>query len=192
MVRMPWTTYLWPGLPQLWRHGLWWGLALAVGFGVLLNTLLMASFVWVELLSAGTLRLAWIAIGILWLGSAAASAWHSWGVVPRVSGSAEAMFRAALCEYLKGNWFEAEQTLGRLLQMRPRDVEARLMLATLLRHNARYSEASEQLSQLELLQDAKRWALEIGVERQTIAENLETEPLRREHEPFEAAPPHAA
>ena len=170
MVRMPWATYLWPGLPQLWRQGLWWGLALAVGFGVLLNLLVMASFVWVELLGPGTLKFAWLAMSVLWLGSAVASVWHSWGVVPRVTGSAEAMFRVALSEYLKGNWFEAERTLGRLLELRPRDVEARLLLATLLRHNVRLTEALEQLARLELLEDARRWAREIEVEREAIAQ----------------------
>lgn len=170
MVRMPWATYLWPGLPQLWRQGLWWGLALAVGFGVLLNLLVMASFVWVELLGSGTLKFAWLAMSVLWLGSAVASVWHSWGVVPRVTCSAEAMFRTALSEYLKGNWFEAERTLGRLLELRPRDVEARLLLATLLRHNVRLNEALEQLTRLELLEDARRWAREIEVEREAIAQ----------------------
>ena len=173
MVRMPWVTYLWPGLPQLWRHGLWWGLALAVSFGVLLNLLLMASLVWVEWLGRGGLWLGWIALGTLWFGALIASAWHGWGVVPRVTGSAEAMFRTALGEYLKGNWFEAERVLTGLLEMRPRDAEARLLLATLLRHNARYGEAAQQLDRLELLQDASRWTLEIGVERQAIAEGIE-------------------
>ena len=41
MVRMPWATYLWPGLPQLWYGGLGSGLVLAVGFAVLLNALLL-------------------------------------------------------------------------------------------------------------------------------------------------------
>jgi hypothetical protein len=180
MVRMPWATYLWPGLPQLWCRGLWWGLALAVGFGVLLNLLVMASFVWVELLGSGTLKFAWLATSVLWLGSAVASVWHSWGVVPRVTGSAEAMFRVALSEYLKGNWFEAERTLGRLLEVRPGDVEARLLLATLLRHNVRLTEALEQLARLELLEDARRWAREIEVEREAIAE-LAAEISENEH-----------
>jgi len=199
MVRMPWATYLWPGLPQLWRQGLWWGLALAVGFGVLLNLLVMASFVWVELLGSSTLKFAWLAMSVLWLGSAVASVWHSWGVVPRVTGSAEAMFRAALSEYLKGNWFEAERTLGRLLELRPRDVEARLLLATLLRHNVRLTEAVEQLDRLELLEDARRWAHEIEVERHVIAqlaaensENEHNQPASEQTLDLTAAPQRAA
>ena len=192
MVRMPWATYLWPGLPQLWRQGLWWGLALAVGFGILLNLLVMASFVWVELLGPVSLKLAWLAMSVLWLGSAAASVWHSWGVVPRVLGSAEAMFRTALSEYLKGNWFEAERTLGRLLEVRPRDVEARLLLATLLRHNGRLNEALEQLARLELLEDARRWAREIEVERQAIAERMAENRENELNQPASEQPPEVA
>ena len=64
--------------------------------------------------------------------------------------------------------FEAERLLGEILQLRPRDAEARLMLATLLRHNRRYGEALEQLSRLELLEDARTWRREIHVERQSI------------------------
>ncbi len=169
MVRMPWATYLWPGLPQLWQRGLGLGLALAVGFAVLLNVLLLASFVWVELLSPGFLRLAWLALAAIWLASAAMSAWYGRGMTPRKAVSVEAMFTQALSEYLQGNWFEAERILGRLLHMHPRDVEARLMLATLLRHNERYGEASEQLSRLELLTGAANWQREIAVEKQWIA-----------------------
>lgn len=173
MVRMPWVTYLWPGLPQLWRHGAWGGLAFAVGFGLLLNGLLMASFVWVELLSPGMLRAGWFVATVVWLGAAATSAWYGWGVAPRRATTAEAMFREALGEYLQGKWFEAERILGRLLDTQPRDVEARLMLATLLRHCGRYGEAAEQLARLELLQDARTWAREIGVEKRAIAEAID-------------------
>ncbi len=52
MRRMPRLVYLWPGLPQLWLAGWWWGLALAAGFAVLVDLLLVVSYVWVELLSA--------------------------------------------------------------------------------------------------------------------------------------------
>ena len=150
-------------------------------------------------MSPGSLKLAWLATSVLWLGSAMASVWHSWGVVPRVLGSAEAMFRAALSEYLKGNWFEAERTLGRLLEVRPRDVEARLLLATLLRHNGRLNEALEQLARLELLEDARRWAREIEVEREVIAErqseireNELNEPLNEATSAATAEPQRAA
>jgi cytochrome c-type biogenesis protein CcmH/NrfG len=87
------------------------------------------------------------------------------------------MFRTALGEYLQGNWFEAEQILGQLLELRPRDVEGRLMLATLLRHNHRLQEALDQLARVELLSDARFWKQEIEVERRMIAAAYEGKEL---------------
>lgn len=171
MRRMPWATYLWPGLPHLWFSGLWSGLALAAGFAVLLNLLVLASFVWVELLSPLDLRLGWLAVGSLWGGSAAISAWFDRGATAQSgAASAEVLFREALSEYLQGSWFEAETILGRLLHLDPRDVEARLLLATLLRHTGRYQEALNQLNRLERLQDSHLWAREIAAEKQWISE----------------------
>ena len=171
MRRMPWTTYLWPGLPYLWLSGMWSGLALAAGFSVLLNLVVLASFVWVELLSPLHVRLGWFAIACLWFGSAAISAWYGGGRVTRIeAASTEGLFRQAMSEYLQGSWFEAESILGRLLHLDPRDVEARLMLATLLRHTRRYQEALDQLNRLDRLRDAQKWAREIAAERQWVSE----------------------
>lgn len=171
MRRMPWATYLWPGLPQLWFSGFWSGLVLATGFAVLLNLMLLASFVWAELLNPLDLRLGWLAIGALWGCSAIMSVWFGRrGLVSRGATSAEVLFREAMSEYLLGSWFEAESILSRLLHLHPRDVEGRLLLATLLRHTRRYEEAVDQLNRLELLRDANPWAQEIAAERRWIAE----------------------
>jgi hypothetical protein len=153
MVRTPWATYLWPGLPLLWR-GVWSGLALAIGSAALAGALVLATFVWVELLSPPFLQYAWMAAGALWTGSAIATLALGRGA-GRLANSAEAMFRQAIHEYLKGNWFETERILRQLLNACPRDVEARLLSATLL--------------QLELLRDASKWSAEIAAEKQWIA-----------------------
>ncbi|HOM17750.1 MAG TPA: hypothetical protein PK777_02195 [Thermoguttaceae bacterium] len=50
----------------------------------------------------------------------------------------------------------------------PRDVEARLMIATLFRHTRRWEEASRQLDQLERLEASRAWTLEIHRERERI------------------------
>ncbi len=123
MRRTPWATYLWPGLPQLWYRGLGAGLALAAGCAILLNLLLLASFVWVELLSPWHLKLGWLAIGTLWCGAAVLSARNSRREVTEEAVSTEGLFREALSEYLQRSWFEAERILVRLLHLYPRDVE---------------------------------------------------------------------
>lgn len=177
MRKMPWTTYLWPGLPQLWYWGYGSGLAMAVGCAALLNLMLLASLVWVELLSAWQLRLGWLLIGLIWIVSAAMSSWRGRGEPsPPQPASAEGLFRRALSEYLQGSWFEAETLLGQLLHIHPRDAEARLLLATLLRRVGRRQEAQVQLARLDLLRDSEKWRLEIDVERRLLAEAAETLP----------------
>jgi hypothetical protein len=191
MRRVAWATYLWPGLPQLWR-GFASGLVLALGFAVVLNLLLLASLVWVELLTPLHLRLGWLALGCLWVGSVGFSAWVGpHGVAPPQAISAEGLFREALSEYLQGNWFEAERALASLMRLSPRDIEGRLLLATLLRRTLRLPEASEQLARLELLRDAHKWSLEIGSEKRLLARAQTTSPP--EDEPAaENSPPQAS
>ena len=170
MGRTPRLVYFWPGLPQLWHSGLWTGLILAAGFAVLFDLLLLSSFVWVELLSPVDLRMGWMAAGALWGGSAILSVSRR-----RPAGEAnptDRLYRTALTEYLQGNWFEAEAILGRLLRLAPRDVEGRLLLATLLGRVKRHDESLDQLDRLERLRDAARWTREIAHERQLIAERM--------------------
>ncbi len=169
MGRMPWATYFWPGLPQLWCRGIWTGLVLAVGFGVLLDFVLLASCVWVELLSPFHVRLGWLAVGSLWGVSVMLSVVAGLSKSSPLANSTEGLFREALSEYLLGSWFEAEMTLGRLLRLAPSDVEGRLLLATIMRHAERYAEALEQLDRLERLRDAQKWSQEIAAERHEIA-----------------------
>jgi thioredoxin-like negative regulator of GroEL len=75
------------------------------------------------------------------------------------------LFRRAQAEYLQGDYFQAEATLTGLLAREPRDAEARLLLATLLRHTQRYEEAEDQLKQLSRFETAARWQIEITCER---------------------------
>ena len=75
MGRMPWAAYLWPGLPQMYRQGSWSALALAVGFAALVNLALAASLVWSELFAAGVRNAVWMAVVLLWGGSAGLAYW---------------------------------------------------------------------------------------------------------------------
>ena len=77
--RMPWAAYLWPGLPHLWNEGSWAGLALAVGFTVLLNTLILATFVWTEWLPERVKLACGLTTGVIWL----AALWETRGELRR-------------------------------------------------------------------------------------------------------------
>ena len=180
MHTTPWATYLWPGLPHIWSCGAWSGLFFACGFAVLLNLGLAASLVWSELFNPGMRNLIWLAIGAFWVGSAVFSyRWFRQHPVGQRTGPREDDFREALNHYLKGNWFEAEHVLTGLLRRNPRDLDAGLMLATLLRHTKRYREARVSLDRLERYEGSEKWELEIRRERdlleaaQTEASNVQ-------------------
>lgn len=180
--------YFWPGLPQLWTRGSWAGLAIAVGFTALGNVLLLATLVYTEWIS-GEHRL--IGFGVL------ASVWLlAWGHGHFVRRRLQAdllgsegdqaagdssplerdpVFREAQQCYLRSDWVATERLLLKLLKQDPRDVEGRLMLATLWRHQQRPAEALRQLERLSRLEAAEQWKHEIEAERQAIAQ------LQQEH-----------
>lgn len=172
MRGLRWLTLVWPGLPQLWFAGSWAGLALAAGFAAVLNLGIVSSRLWTELLTPESQALIWLAAGGIWTASAALSA--RWVAGLRLSGPSavdEDLFNAAQNEYLKGNWYEAEVALNRLLDRNILDVEARLMLASLLRRTGRRDEAATQLSRLSRTDGAERWRLETARLKQRIADD---------------------
>ena len=165
MRRIPWPTYLWPGLPQLWLDGAWSGLALAVGAATLLNMLLLSTLVWVEWFSPPIVKLGWVTTGGLWIGAAIFAAHAQAKSARKADNPSQDLFRRAQGEYLQGDYFQAEATLADILTANPRDAEARLLLATLLRHTQRIDEAEDQLRQLTRFETAARWQIEITGER---------------------------
>ena len=171
MRHLRWLTLLWPGLPQLWFAGAFSGLAMAAGAALILNLELVASLVWTELFAA---EVRWIiagGIGVVWLAAAAVS-WR-WIAGLRLGDMPQAadgdLLNLARGEYLKGNWYEAEAALGRLLDRNLLDVEARLMLASLLGHAGRRPEAVAQLDRLSRMDGAEKWEMEIERLRRRLA-----------------------
>jgi hypothetical protein len=170
--------HLWPGLPQLWLRGSWVGLTVAVGFTALANLLAAATFVWDEWLASNVRWTALGALAVVWLLSWVESRadWRRL-LIEMSSGEAGAAdpaelsdrwFREAQAAYLAGDWVVAEQALLKLLKQDARDAEARLMLATLWRHEGRMEAAVEQLDKLERLETAAPWKSEINWERERI------------------------
>lgn len=167
-----WATCLWPGLPQVALRGAFSGLILAVGFGLFLNLLVVSSLLWTELVSANIRGYGWLALTSFWSLSAASS-WRWLGAqepsvrVEKIGN----LFEEALREYMLGHWFEAEKGLRQILERDERDIEAGLMLATLLRHTRRWTEALSRIDQLARFDDARKWDYELGCERRMIAED---------------------
>ena len=164
----PWITCLWPGLPRLWWRGEWAGLATAAVFAAGLNTALMVTLATPHLL-ASSWRLA--GCGLLltfWMISVRRGALRLSQIYGGDGRYNEALFRRAQEEYLKGQWFEAESLLLRLVRDEPADVEGRLILATLYRHTRRGELAEAQLAQIVRYPHAARWGWEILQERNAL------------------------
>lgn len=164
-------TCLWPGLPQLWLAGSYAGLALATGFALLVDLVLVSTLAWTELMSSALAWGAWSGVSIFWL----VSVWNSlqWllrDAPPAAGAAGDALFREAQSHYLRGSWFEAEVALGRLIERQPRDAEARLLMAALYRHCGRLPEAETQLRLLEKLDGSVKWQMEIRQERALLDE----------------------
>jgi thioredoxin-like negative regulator of GroEL len=117
----------------------------------------------------------WATVASFWLVAALAS-WY--GLSSQIEENAATMddsFRQAVGEYLKGNWFEAENLLVQLLRRDPDDVDARLKLATLLRHSGRHDEARRALRLLSRTDGTSKWKIEIQHELERLSEPTDDE-----------------
>lgn len=162
---------------------------MAVGFTALVNTLILATSVFTEWISAehrfagyGLVVLAWL---VGWWQSRASVLGEMSGqpngqetstetaAVGLATGPGEQLFGEAQRAYLRGDWVAAEQLLLKLLKLSDRDAEARLMLATLWRRQGRHRESLRQLEKLARLEVADRWKFEIAREQQENAAALD-------------------
>lgn len=166
-----WLTPLWPGLTQLWFAGDWWGLALGCGFAWMLNLAVVTSLVWTEWLDPWSRTGVWVLLLLVWTASVTLSFRQLLGHKPQQAAkAAEDLFRSAQREYLSGNWIKVEQLLTQLLEVNGKDVDAHLMMVSLLRRTGQLSEASERLRRLTAMDGAEKWDSEIARERRLLDE----------------------
>jgi thioredoxin-like negative regulator of GroEL len=92
------------------------------------------------------------------------------GVAASRAAGGKDPFPEAIDYYLQGNWFQAERVLSLRLRQNAGDLDARLMLATLLRRTGRNEEAEKQVDLLERCDEAWKWGPEIYRERRLLAE----------------------
>jgi hypothetical protein len=142
----------------------------AIGFAVLFNVAVVCTFAWPHWLPTWVTFVGWTGIAVAW----AMSVWYEYHHLPAARGrgiaASESLFVEAQREYLNRNWFEAESLLQQVLKENVEDTDARLMLATLYRHTERIEEAEDCLCQLERMEQAGKWSLEIARERNLINE----------------------
>jgi uncharacterized protein HemY len=159
----------WPGLDQVWHQGDLLGFSVVCLQTLLLNAALVSSLVWTSVVAPRVRLGLWCLCGSFWLIGLVHARWTA--TRRRVAAESDSqldLFLAARGEYLRGEWSKAAELLQQLLRSHPRDVEARLMLATLLRHEGQVDEAREHLRKLQRLESAGRWNEEIQREWQQL------------------------
>ena len=169
---------LWPGLARLWLRGEFRGLIAAVGFAGLLNAVFTSTLIWPEIAPVSLRSAAIVAAGLWWAIAAAMTLLELPEIVAATDGDPlRGLFVAAQAEYLKGNWIEAEASLRKLLRQNPRDAEAQLLWATLMRRTARLDKARQTLQDLSRLEAASLWQHEIRTERELVRRMTEQQLL---------------
>jgi hypothetical protein len=168
----------WPGLAAAWHRANSRSLSVAITFSWLVCLFLLATFVWTEWFNIWILRLGWLSLGCTWI----ACTIHNHLLLARILGTGDTQsqtaFQNAQQQYLLGNWFDAETILLDLLERYPRDCEALLLLAGVLRRTERWQPALRRLEQLETLDNAAFWRFEVQQERKLIEKRFAEALLR--------------
>ena len=152
------STLLWPGLPWLWLRGSRAGLLVAVAFAIVLDTAIVSTWVWTELVELQVAVLLWASAGAIWLlGTISAVSAFPPPLLLAQDAATEKMFVEARDAYLARDWLAAETKLLALLALRPVDGEAQLLLASLLRRVGRTGEAAKALAKLARSDTGLRW-----------------------------------
>ncbi len=172
----------WPGLPGLWCKGHWSSLFAAVGFAILLNIALVSSFLWKWSLGEAFPLIAWPVICLIWAATALVSYNRLTDLVAvpttdKVAATErpDTLFIQAQHEYLKGHWGEAKTLLKRQIDQHPRDIESRLLLATLFRHSRQLDQSLQQLKEIKRFDEAVEWNFECEREEELIREIISTQ-----------------
>jgi hypothetical protein len=162
----------WPGLSRTWQGSLL-GLAIALGFAVLLEFALLTTLVWPQCIGRPVQVVVWLIVAAYWLFGAGRSLVRGSPALfgdPVDSAARMGLFCKAQTEYLKGNWFSAERLLQEVLRRDKTDVDARLLLATLYRHVDRPKDARRQLARVcDMPGGEEKWGLEVRRERELLA-----------------------
>jgi tetratricopeptide (TPR) repeat protein len=172
---------------QLWRRGSWAGLGVALVATLVVDLALLGTCGWGELFAPAIRSGIWIFVGASWIGLVVMTAGWNASPLGTVRPADDTLFLEARAYYLKGNWFEAERRLRTALRQNERDLDCRLLLASLLRHAGRPDEAERELDLIERLEGAAKWEAEIASERRLLAAGTPDEEIVEEQPPRAAA-----
>ena len=162
---------LWPGLIKLWRLGEWSSLLTALVFGFLLNVAIASTFLWPEWFDKPFVIFQWIVVGLIWC----FCFWQSSQfnndeeeIQQLKNTKTNPLFIEAQFEYLNLRFSKCVSLLRQILKRNPRDLEARLLLATTFRRQAKFDESEQELQRLEGIDQSVLWKDEIEKEWELI------------------------
>ncbi|MCO8124059.1 hypothetical protein NHH03_20105 [Stieleria sp. TO1_6] len=162
-------TCLWPGLSELWWRGRLSALPLAIGFAIGLNSLLVLKYLYPTWLDPLLVRSAWWVGAILWVCWSVKSVRELPELLsPRAVTDQPDRFDEAHQAYLQADWPNCERLLLGILAIEPRDPPSLLLLSGVYRHTGRWEHAESLISELERLEVAAAWEIEIEAERARI------------------------
>ena len=155
-------TYLWPGLLRLWYYGDLKALGTATAFAVLLNLVVLVSFVRPDNPWNSWCGFGWAAVVAFWvLGVWRAVRFSAAREKLQAPRNPQDLFIQAQAEYLRGHWVEAQSLLEQLIRQNPLDIESRLLLSSVFRRSRRIDLSRRQLRRLRELGEAAPWRFEI-------------------------------
>ena len=166
MPRRLWIVLLsvWPGLPQIWTGQGVLGFFLAGLFTISANAALVARWVWVEALPAGSSHFFAVLAGMTWVASLVLTLVWVWvGHPERHRGLIERLYREAFESYLQGRWGEVRSRLERLLTLDESDADASFLLASVYLKSDQTTAARRELSRCGELRGGEKWSWEAGV-----------------------------
>lgn len=159
--KIPWSTYLWPGLPQLTQRGTWTAVFWALATAFLADGVIITRYIWPE-----TFDVFWdnVILGCF-IGVYVVGCIVSFQIEKARNrlntASNKDLFPEAQKRYLEGKYFEAEKALVEIINRTPEDVAARMLLIDLLIVNRRLEEAAIQLQQTIDYSEAQPWKWEL-------------------------------
>jgi hypothetical protein len=178
------TIAFWPGLPELWYRGELRSLSISIIFAVSFNMAILGTFVWPLWFDSWMIRLLWCALIFASCFSFFYSR-KSWAKINGTSvkdSNSNQRFVDAQRQYLHGNYFEAEAIIQKILADGHQDIEAVLLLVSILRRTRRCQQALQWIERIKLCEKASFWMRELQAEKQQV-EALLTSPETGEQLP---------
>ncbi len=160
---------LWPALPELWFRGRLRALPTAIAFGLGLNFVLVARFIYPEWFSFSLVKVGtWLGIAA-WLFCVIRNVRELPTLLhPRKANPMPDRFVDAHLAFLRGQWSVAETLLSDGLAIEQRDPPALLLLAGVYRHTGRLDAARQCIQTLRVTEAADRWWLEVDAEEKRL------------------------